>query len=79
MIDFRILYSPVTTGWSLPFSLYLDLLGGAKVAGQSHLSLFLLKMKDFTPPLTPPQGGELEKSSDFERIAFKIAAKNFKK
>ena len=34
-------------------------------------------MKDFTPALTPPQGGELEKSSDFERIALKIAAKHF--
>jgi hypothetical protein len=31
-------------------------------------------MKDFTPPLTLPQGGELEKSSDFERNALKIAA-----
>jgi hypothetical protein len=32
-------------------------------------------MKDFTPPLTPPQGGKLEKSSNFVRYADKIAAK----
>jgi hypothetical protein len=34
-------------------------------AGQAHLKLFLLKMKDFTPPLTPPQGGELEEKQRF--------------
>jgi hypothetical protein len=38
-----------------------------------HLILFFTK-EDFTPPLTPPQGGELEKSNDFECTALKIIA-----
>jgi hypothetical protein len=33
------------------------------------------KNERFYPTPNPPQGGESEKSSDFERIALKIAAK----
>ena len=45
-----------------------------KLLGQSHLNAFPSENEDFSPPLTPPQGGEQEKGSDFERNALKITA-----
>ena len=47
------------------------------IIGQTHLNAFPSENEDFSPPLTPPQGGEQEKGSDFERNALKITAKKF--